>query len=63
MWPEWKKIRVFPYFLIGKPTRKRFSGRPRGIWEKNIRICPKEKMSQRGIGLIRLRRGMTGEPF
>ena len=42
--------------LTGKPTGKRHLGRPRRRWEDNIR-----KESIRGIGLIRLRKGIIGE--
>ena len=44
--------------LTGKPTGKRPLGRPRRRWEDNIRM-----VSMRGIGLIRLRIGIIGEPL
>ena len=42
-------------FLTDTPTEKKHPGRPR--WKDNIRI-----VSIRGIGLIRLRVGIIGEP-
>ena len=47
--------------LTGKPTGKRSLGRPRRRWEDNIRM--KRLVSLRGIGLIRLRIGIIGEPL
>ena len=47
--------------LTGKPTGKRPLGRPRRIWEGTIRMEFKEKVSIRGIGLIRLRIGIIRE--
>ena len=50
--------------LTGKPTRKRRLGRPRRRWEDNIRMDLKEiSGGTRGIGLIRLRIGIIGEPL
>ena len=46
--------------LTGKPTGKRPLGRPRRRWEDNIL---KKYASIRGIGLIRLRIGIIGEPL
>ena len=46
--------------LTVKPTGKTPLGRPRRGWENNIRIDLEEK---RGIGLIRLRIGIIGEPL
>ena len=46
--------------LTGKPTGKRPLGRPRHRWEDNIRMGLE---SMRGIGLIRLRIGIIGEPL
>ena len=43
----------------GKPTGKRPLGRPRCIWNDNIKINLKETV----IILIRLRIGITGEPL
>ena len=47
--------------LTGKPTGKRPFGRPRRRWEDNIRMDIEEIV--RGIGLIRLRIGIFGEPL
>ena len=44
--------------LTGKPTGKRPLGRPRRRWEDNIRVDLEE-----GIGFIRLRMGIIGEPL
>ena len=49
--------------LTGKPTGKRPLGRPRRRWEDNIRMDLKRWVSMRGIGLIRLRIGIIGEPL
>ena len=49
--------------LADEPTGKRPLGRPRRRWEGNIRMYLKEKVSIRGIGLIRLRIGIIGEPL
>ena len=49
--------------LTGTPTGKRPSGRPRHRWEDNIKMDLKEIVSVRGIGLIRLRIGIIGEPL
>ena len=46
--------------LTGKPTEKRPLGRPRSRWEDNIRMGLEENW---GIGLIRLRIGIIGEPL
>ena len=48
--------------VTGKPTGKRPLGRPRRRWEDNIRM-DREEISKRGIGLIRLRIGIIGEPL
>ena len=45
--------------LTGKPTRKRPFGRPWRRWEDNIRM----DLEEWGIGLIRLRIGIIGEPL
>ena len=47
--------------LTGNPTGKRPLGRPRRRWEDNIRM--ELEVSMRGIGLIRLRIGIIGEPL
>ena len=50
--------------LTGEPTGKRPLGRPRPRWEDNIRMDLEEiNVSMRGIGLIRLRIGIIGEPM
>ena len=49
--------------LTGKPTGKRPLGRPRRRWEDNIKMGLEEMVSMRGIGLIRLRIGIIGEPL
>ena len=49
--------------LTDKPTEKRPLGRPRCRWEENIRMDLNEIVSMRGIGLIRLRIGIIGEPL
>ena len=46
-----------------KPTGKSPLGRPRRICEDNIRMDLKEMVSIRGIGLIRLRIEVIGEPL
>ena len=46
--------------LTGKPAGKRPLGRPRHRWGDNIRMDLKEI---RGIGLIRLRIEIIGEPL
>ena len=48
--------------LTDKPTGKSPLGRPRSRWEDNIRMDLEEIGSMRGIGLIRLRIGIIGEP-
>ena len=45
--------------LIGCPPGKRPLGRPRRRWKDNIRMNLKEI----GIGLIRVRIGIIGEPL
>ena len=50
-------------FLIGTPAGKRPLGRPRRRWKDNIRMNLKEIVSLQGIGLIRLRIGIIGEPL
>jgi hypothetical protein len=49
--------------LIGIPTGKRPLGRPGRRWEDNFRMDIKEIISIEGIGLIRLRIEIIGEPF
>ena len=49
--------------LTGKPKGKRPLGRPRRRWEDNIRMDLEEIGIMRGIGLIRLRIGIIGEPL
>ena len=50
--------------ITGKPTGKRPLERPRRRWEDNIRMDLEEiYISVRGIGLIRLRIGIIGEPL
>ena len=49
--------------LKGKLTGKRSLGRPRHRWEDNVRMDLEEIGSMRGIGLIRLRIGIIGEPL
>ena len=49
--------------LTGKPTGKGPLGRPRRRWEDNIRMDLEEIGIMRGIGLIRLRIGIIGEPL
>ena len=51
--------------LTGTLTGKRPLGRPRCRWEDSIRIDLKEIGRQlvREIGLIRLRKGVIGEPL
>ena len=49
--------------VTGKPTEKRRLGMPRRRWEDNIRMDLEEIGSMRGIGLIRLRIEIIGEPM
>ena len=51
--------------LTDKPSEKRPLGRPRRRWEDNIRMDLQVigRLSMRGIGLIRLRIGIIGEPL
>ena len=49
--------------LTVKPTGKRPLGRPRRGWEDNIRMDLEEIGTMWGIGLIRLRIGIIGEPL
>ena len=49
--------------VIGKPTGKRPLGRPRRRWEDNIRMDLEEICISAGIGFIRLRKGIIGEPL
>ena len=49
--------------LTGKPTGKTPLGRPRHRWEDNIRMDLEEMDINAGIGLIRLRIGIIGEPL
>ena len=48
--------------LTGKPTGKRPLGRPRRRWKDNIKM-DLEDIRMRGIGLIRLRIEIVGEPL
>ena len=49
--------------LTGKPTGKTPLGRPRRRWEGNIRMDLEEIGINKGIGSIRLRIGIIGEPL
>ena len=51
--------------LTGTSAGKRPLGRPRRRWEENIRLDLKEigTVYVRGIGLIRFRIGIIGEPL
>ena len=49
--------------FIGKPTGKRSLRRLRRRWEDDIRMELNKYVSIRGIGLIRLRIGISGEPL
>ena len=49
--------------LTGKPTGKRPSGSPGGRWEDNITMDLEEIDINVGIGLIRVRIGIIGEPL
>jgi hypothetical protein len=49
--------------LTGKPTKKRPFRRPKRRWEDNIRMILKKCVSMRGIGFIRHRIGIVGEPL
>ena len=49
--------------LTGKPKGNRPLGRPRHRWEDNIRMNLEEIGINGGIGLIRLRIGIFGEPL
>ena len=49
--------------FTGKPTGKRSLGRSRRRWEDIIRMYFKEIGITRGIGLIRLKVGIIGEPL
>jgi hypothetical protein len=49
--------------ITGKPTGKRTLGRPRCRWEDNIRMDLEDIGINAGIGLIRLRIGIIGEPL
>ena len=49
--------------ITGKPTGKRPLGRLRRRWEDNIRMDLEEIGINAGIGLIRLRIGIIGEPL
>ena len=49
--------------LTGTPTEKRSSGRSRGRWEDNIWKDLKETCIKQGIGLIRFRIGIIGDPL
>ena len=49
--------------LTGKATGNRPLGRPRRRWEDNIRMDLEEIGISTGIGLIRLRIGIIGEPL
>ena len=54
---------VIIIILTGKPTGKRPLGRPRRRWEDNITMDLEEIGINAGIGLIRLRIEITGEPL
>ena len=45
------------------PSRKRPLGKPRRRWEDNIRMEVKELGVNTGIGLVRFKRGIIGEPL
>ena len=49
--------------LTGKCTGKRPLGKHMHRWEDNVRMDLKERGSMQGIGLIRLRTGINGEPL
>ena len=49
--------------VTGKPAGKRPLGRPRSRWEDNIEWTLKKLVSIKGIGLIRFRIGIIGEPL
>ena len=49
--------------LTGEHIGKRPLGRPRRSWEANFRRDPNEIGINTGIGLIRLRIGIIGEPL
>ena len=49
--------------LTDTPGGKRPLGRPRRRWEDNIRMDRVGRLSILGIGLIRLRIGIIGEPL
>ena len=49
--------------ILARTTGKRPLGRPRRIWVGNARMDIKEIGVNRGIGLIRLRIRITGEPL
>ena len=49
--------------LTGIPIGRRPLGRPRRRWEDNIRMDLEEIGINAGIGLIRLRIGIIGEPL
>ena len=49
--------------LTGKPTGKRPMGMPRRRWEDNIKMDLQEIGINAGIGFIRLRIGIIGEPL
>ena len=61
-----KKLTLTPRsafkIVSGKPAGKRPLGRPRRRWEENIRMNLKE-IGIQGIGLIRFRIGIIGQPF
>ena len=49
--------------VTGKPKGRRPLGRPRRRWETLLEWILKKYLSIRGIGLIRLRIGIIGEPL
>ena len=58
-----KKGRSSFNILAGPPIGKRPLGRPKRRREDNIRMVLKKWVSVRGIGLIRSRMGIIGEPL
>ena len=58
-----EEVRNALRMLTGKPAGKRPLWRPWHRWEDNIRIDLEEIGINEGIGLIRLRIGIIGEPL
>ena len=56
---------AFKILTGSTPTGKRPLGRSKHKWQDNIRMDLKEigRLSIRGVGLIRLRLGIIGEPL